>query len=189
MTKTVTGALSTAPSSNATETSKAAPRHWLLYCLGLGAAGVALHAGVRLPLHVPGHHGLEWMALLAFARLAMPGRWAATGTGTAAAAMAYLPVWGFHDPFAPLVYLVAAVVFDALCLLGAHRAPRLISASAGGLAFLVAGLIPYLLGPHGAEGGVSLGLWAWAHFAFGLTGALIGAQAGLWTARRRARER
>jgi len=175
--------LSTAPSSKATETTKA---RWLLYCLGLGAAGVALHAGVRLPLHVPGHHGLEWMALLAFARLAVPGRWAATGTGTAAAAVAYLPIWGFHDPFAPLVYLSAAVVFDALCLLGARRAPRLVSAAAGGLAFTVAGFIPFLAGPHG--GGVSPALWAWAHFAFGLTGAWVGAQAGSWAVRRAGRE-
>ena len=46
--------------------------------LALGAGIVALGEMFRLSLGMPGHHGLEAMALLATARLCTNYRWAAT---------------------------------------------------------------------------------------------------------------
>jgi Flp pilus assembly protein TadG len=46
--------------------------------LALGAGIVALGELFRFSLGMPGHHGLEAMALLATARLATNYRWAAT---------------------------------------------------------------------------------------------------------------
>jgi len=159
-----------------------------LFLLGLGAAGVVLHAGLRVPLHLPGHHGLEWMALLAFARVGTQRRWAATGAGVAACVLAYLPMWGLHDPLAPLGYLFAAVAFDAFCLCIPQRWTGVIAVSAAGaLAFAAAGLLGYFGGPHGWASGAPLGLWIWAYAGFGLTGTVIGAKTGAWAVRRAGR--
>jgi hypothetical protein len=35
-----------------------------------------LHRTLDFSLGLPGHHGLEWMTVLLFARLLSPGRWA-----------------------------------------------------------------------------------------------------------------
>lgn len=185
-TKTAHGALSTALSSNVSERHPAHTWPLALYLIALGSIGVALHATVRVPLHLPGHHGLEWMGLLAFARMTVPRRWSATAAGVAATAVAFLPVWGFHDGMAPLVYLVSAVALDALCVLIPSRfPPRLVVSLAAALAFSAAGVLTFFAGPHGAaQSGPGLGLWLWSHFGFGLAGAFIGAQLGTITMRR-----
>jgi hypothetical protein len=48
----------------------------ILLALGLGVLAVVLHAKLRIPLKMPGHHGLEFMALLIFARTTMRMKWA-----------------------------------------------------------------------------------------------------------------
>jgi len=150
--------------------------------VGLGALGVVLHASLRVPLHLPGHHGLEWMALLAFASMTIPRRWAATGVGIAATAIAFLPLWGWHDLFAPQLYLASAMFFDLFCVvLPRRQLRRTLVVLAGGLAFTAAGLIGFLVGPHGATAHAAWGLWTLMHFGFGLAGALIGMQLGAWT--------
>ena len=42
-----------------------------LLLTGLGAAAVVLHSVFRFPLQLPGHHGVEWMALIIGGRLAV----------------------------------------------------------------------------------------------------------------------
>ncbi|HKK05000.1 MAG TPA: hypothetical protein VKA50_04040 [Gammaproteobacteria bacterium] len=147
-----------------------------------------MHAGLRVPLHLPGHHGLEWMALLAFASVGTQRRWAATGVGASALVFAYLPVWGLHDPLAPLGYLVAAGAFDLLCRCIPRRWRGAVAVSAAGaLAFAGAGLLGYFSGPHGWASGAPLGIWIWAYAGFGLAGTYIGARTGAWTVRRTGR--
>lgn len=179
--KTVNGALSIAPLSNATKQRPLSGLSIGLWIAGLGALGVVLHASIRVPMHLPGHHGLEWMALLALAYMILPRRWAATGVGICATLLAYLPVWGWHDPFAPLIYLASALVFDLLCImLPKRRLRRSALVLAAGLAFAVAGLISFFVGPHGATIHTAWQLWTGMHFGFGLTGALIGIQLSAW---------
>jgi len=133
-------------------------------------------------MHLPGHHGLEWMALLAFASTSMPRRWAATGVGLSATAIALLPVWGWHLSLAPLIYLTSAMLFDLLCfILPTQRLPRSMSVFAAGVAFAVAGFINFFIGPHGAASHFAWELWFLMHFGFGLAGALIGIQLASWT--------
>lgn len=179
--KTVNGALSIAPLSNVINQRPLTELRIGLWIIGLGILGVALHAGIRVPMHLPGHHGLEWMAMLVFAATALPRRWAATGVGITATALAYLPVWGWHDPFAPLVYLVSALLFDLLCtILPGRRLHRCSVVFAAGLAFAAAGLISLLVGPHGATFHSAWQLWSLMHLGFGLAGALIGIQLSTW---------
>lgn len=90
-----------------------------LILLGLGILAAFAHATFRFPLHLPGHHGLEWMALPVIARKLSHYRWAAGVAASGAAAASLLPVLGFHDPLTPLFYLVPALALDMLC----HAAP------------------------------------------------------------------
>ena len=180
--KTVTGGLSTAPLSNDIKHQPLSAWRSALYLTGLGALGVILHASLRVPMHLPGHHGLEWMALLAFAVITVPRRWAATGAGIAAMAVAYLPVWGWHEPFAPLLYLASAVLFDLLyTILPGRRLQRISLVIAGALAFAAAGCISFFAGPHGASLHSAWDVWFGMHLGFGLAGSLIGVQIGTWT--------
>ncbi len=180
--KTVNGVSSIAPLSNVIKQQPLSDLRSGLWIVGLGVLGVVLHASIRVPMHLPGHHGLEWMALLVLASMTLPHRWAATGVGIAATAFAYLPVWGWHDPLAPLVYLASAMLFDMFCImLPRRRLRRTLMLCAGGLAFSATGLISFFLGPHGATAHAVWGLWTLMHFGFGLAGALIGMQLGAWT--------
>lgn len=84
-----------------------------LLLLGSGALAVLLHQSFRLPLGLPGHHGIEWMALLILGRSFSRFRGAGTLASLGAAGTAILPVWGAsHDPFIWLIYMVPGPVMD-----------------------------------------------------------------------------
>jgi len=72
---------------------------------------VLLEQAFRWPLQLPGHHGLEGMALLVIGRLACTNPWSATLVGASAAAAA--PFAGAdHGMLTPLFYLLPGVVLD-----------------------------------------------------------------------------
>lgn len=50
----------------------------LLILIGAGMLAIALHKVLRWPLDMPGRHGLEFMAIFVFLRLASTQTWAAT---------------------------------------------------------------------------------------------------------------
>lgn len=106
------GAWSLKRSSSSIEVRKGLAWSELLLLVGLGAGAVALHAAFRWPLRLPGHHGLEWMALLLLGRCASSYRWAASVSSVSAAAFSALPVWGFDDPFIWLIYTLPGLVID-----------------------------------------------------------------------------
>ena len=89
----------------------------------LGVVGVALHAYLRLPIKVPGHNGLLWIALLIVGRLVSQRRWAASISSTSAAAISLLPVMGFKDPLDTITLLIPGVVIDLAFLIS----PRLLA--------------------------------------------------------------
>lgn len=147
----------------------------------LGALVVVLHASVNLPLKLPGHHGLEWMALLMFGRTLSTDRHAATIVALGAAFTASLPLWGFHGMGMGLNYLLTGLIVD-----GIYRWLRQPGAAT--------------LGVTAALAHVAKPLWKWAavngmglsfgsitagvgytlltHFCFGLVGGVAGALAG-----------
>jgi len=86
-------------------------RSRLLLLLALGAGIVALGEAFRFPLGLPGHHGLEAMALLAAARLSTDHRWAATIAAISAAATAAVLGAG-HGGLVPLFYLMPGLFID-----------------------------------------------------------------------------
>lgn len=151
-----------------------------LILVGLGAAAVALHMVLRLPLHLPGRHGLEWLALLLLARQMSPLRGAATLTGASAAGLMLL-----FNPMTAPTYLVTAVLVDlGWMLFPSWRRHALLLGLLAGLAFASQPLLQLGLEPFPLT---ELGYRLATHFAFGAVGGIVGA--GLWGMRNRLRQR
>lgn len=171
--------------SNATEAPGsvfASPRLELAFLVSLGVLVVVAHASVNWPLKLPGHHGLEWMALLMFARTMSNERWAALIVATSAAGVSYVPIWGFHETSIGLSYLLTGFVADTL-----YHAFKIRHATLFGLV----GAIAHAVKPvwkwlasfgWGIEfGSVAAGVTTplVTHLAFGFVGSVAGALAGL----------
>jgi hypothetical protein len=91
-----------------------------LFLASLGVMIVVLEEVFRWPLQLPGHHGLEAMALLVLGRLSCTSPWSATLVGSSAALAAPL-VGADHGVLTPFYYLLPGLVIDA----GWHLLPRL----------------------------------------------------------------
>ncbi len=151
-----------------------------LLLMGLGAAVVVMHAAFRWDLRLPGHHGLEWMAVLILGRTTSRYRWASTVSSLTAAGLAMLPAWGFGDPFAWLTYFLPGLVIDLLYVVsGTQRSNLWFLGLLGGLALATKPLarvgISLVTGwPYGSLlYGVAYPLAT--HLLFGVLGALLGA--------------
>jgi hypothetical protein len=77
----------------------------------IGAIGVLFHAKFRLPLHIPGHWGVVYMALLFSGRLFSQKKYASSLSSIGAAFMLLLPL-GFKDPFMPVMYMLPGLCVD-----------------------------------------------------------------------------
>jgi hypothetical protein len=90
-----------------------------LFLASLGVTIVALERSFNWSLQLPGHHGLEAMALLVLARLTCTNPWSATLVGASAAVAA--PFLGAsHGVLMPLFYVLPGLVLD----LGYRLSPR-----------------------------------------------------------------
>jgi hypothetical protein len=82
-----------------------------LFLVSLGVTIVLLEQASHWKLQLPGHHGLEAMALLVLGRLSCTNSWAATIVGGSAAVAA--PLAGAdHGLLTPLFYVVPGAVLD-----------------------------------------------------------------------------
>lgn len=188
--KTLHGEARLKKSSSVTDAAAHAGGRQLLLLLCLGVAAVVLHELVRWPLNLPGHHGLEWMALLMFGRALSSHRWAATVAASGAAAASMLPVWGTAEPLVWLFYLLPGIVVDLLYVRALPRTVWLLYLGLiAALAHATKPLLRWLLAESfGWQfGSMTPDLW-WpltTHLVFGFTGGLIGACA--WQALQRRR--
>ena len=83
----------------------------LLWLVSLGVAVIALEQAFRWPLQMPGHHGIEAMALLVLGRLSCGNPWSATIVAGSAAVAA--PALGAdHGALMPLLYLLPGIGVD-----------------------------------------------------------------------------
>jgi len=106
-----TGNSSQERKSDVIETTSELSRSRFILLLALGAGIVALGEAFRFSLGLPGHHGLEAMALLATARLSTNYRWAATIAALSAAATA-AAIGAGHGGLVPILYMVPGLVID-----------------------------------------------------------------------------
>jgi hypothetical protein len=83
----------------------------LLWLLSLGVAMAVLERRFNWSLQMPGHHGIEAMALLMLGRLSCTNRWSAT-IAAASAAVAAPALGAEHGPLMPLFYLLPGALLD-----------------------------------------------------------------------------
>jgi len=97
-------------------TSKALPvNHVLIDILILtftGAVAILLRVYLRIPLNIPGHHGLEVMAILLIGRKITRLSLGSSISTLTAATFIFIPFLGFKDPFLPFIYLAMGFVID-----------------------------------------------------------------------------
>ena len=151
----------------------------ICYVLLAGIAVVALHARFHWPIKLPGHHGLEWIAILIFVRSLSTLSNAGILVASSAAAATAVPIFGFHDYDAAWGYLAAGAVCDFM-----YRVPRIRSyiialAVAGGIAHTFKPLLHWAFqaGLGIQHGSLRHGLpnLLVLHFIFGFAGGTCGA--------------
>jgi len=84
-----------------------------LLLVGSGVLVEALHQWLRLPLGLPGRHGIEWMAILILGRSLSRLPYASSLAGAGAAGCSLLAVWRMaDDPYLWLIYLLPSILMD-----------------------------------------------------------------------------
>jgi hypothetical protein len=164
------------------------PGSLALFLVALGVSSVVLPSILRSPLKLPGHHGLEWMALLMIGRTSSRYRWAAS-VSSVGAGLTALPLWGSDDPIFWLTYLLPGLVIDVgMPLARRWHEPLWSLAVLAGLAHGTKPLLRLASGaifgwPYGSLlGGLLYPLML--HSVFGAIGGLLGAGVIRLTARR-----
>ena len=79
---------------------------------GGGVLAVVLHRAYDMSLGLPGHHGMEWMALMIMGRASSRFRGAGTITSLGASLASTLPFLHGGNPFTWLFYLLPGPVMD-----------------------------------------------------------------------------
>lgn len=148
--------------------------------LALLAALIAVSkAVVNLPLHVPGHSGATWMAILLVGRALVRKPGAGTLLGFVSGILAVLIVGGKEGLLVWVKYLAPGMVMDLGGFLSGERLDHplagLLAGAAANAAKLTASLIVSLmLGIPAGYLAVGLGIAATTHIAFGALGGWLG---------------
>jgi hypothetical protein len=143
----------------------------------IGAVGVLLHARFRIPLHMSGHWGVVYMALLFSGRLYSQKKYASSLSSIGAAFMLLLPL-GFKDPFMPVMYMLPGLLLDVFYYVFRSKNHHFIFvALLSGLAYMTIPLIRMIMSiSTGLFYGSFIGGFLYPvlmHFIFGACGGLI----------------
>ena len=102
-----------------------------------GALAAFLHYRLRIPSNLPGHHGLEFMAIFVLIRLGSSIRYAASIATLGVGIFLLIPGMGASNPLNSFGYLLPGLVLDSLYLLGSKRFKMLLLISIiSGLAYM-----------------------------------------------------
>jgi hypothetical protein len=88
-----------------------------LILFSVGIISILLHARLRTPLNLPGHHGLEFMAILMAGRVTSRIKWASSISSLGIGFILLFPAFGFKDPFAGINYMFPGIVIDIIYFL------------------------------------------------------------------------
>ncbi len=145
----------------------------------LGALAMVIRAKLRIPLGLPGHHGIEFMLLIIIGKQLSKFRFAGAVSALGIVAMAFVPGFGFSDPFMALVFTVPCLLIDLFWLLfQKYEYKILLVALFAGLAYFSIPLVRTVLSTFTGVMYPSLlkGMVPFAsHFIFGATGGLVAA--------------
>jgi hypothetical protein len=151
-----------------------------LVVLALFAALVALSKVVlRMPLHVPGHSGITWMAILLVGRGLVRRPWAGTVLGFVSGIIAVAVVGGREGLLLWLKYLAPGAMMDLAALMSReHLGHPFVGAVAGAMAnaakLVTSLLVSLALGVPTGYLALGLGLSATTHVVFGALGGWLG---------------
>ena len=151
----------------------------ILLLLLIGMLAVALHAKLRIPMKLPGKHGLVFMMLMVSSRHISRFPFATSLSCLGASLLLYTNTLGFHDPFMPIVYITLGVILDVLFGISSRLDSKFwIVALAGGIGWMMIPVLRILITMvSGFPYSSMLTGFAYplaTHFFFGLTGSLIG---------------
>jgi hypothetical protein len=145
-----------------------------------GSIAIVLHARLRTPINVPGHHGIEFMTILIATRLSSKLKYASSISAIGVGIFMLFPVLGFKDPFAWFNYMLPFLMLDVfynntkslkfsklLLILGAGVAYMMVPLSRL-LISLVSGYTYPVFLKHGMISPV------FTFFIFGLAGGILG---------------
>lgn len=85
-----------------------------LILFGISVIAIMLHARLRSPINIPGHHGLEFMALLMAGRVASNIKWASSVSSLGIGLVLLFPAFGFSDPFMGINFMFPGIIIDLL---------------------------------------------------------------------------
>ncbi len=166
--------------------SRTFPTDWTLnwgealLLIGSGVIAVVFHRAFDISLGLPGHHGLEWIALLIIGRMSSRFRGASTLTSVGASLASTLPFLQGRNPYEWVFYLPPGLAMD----FAFRYLPRLTNqlwflVLLGGFAFVTKPAVQLTINlitgwPLGSfRFGI---LYPFAgHLLFGMIGALLGA--------------
>ncbi len=111
----------------------------LLFLAGILA--IVLHERLRNPINIPGHHGIEFMAIILAVRLTSKMKWAASISALGIGIFILFPVLGFKDPMMGFNYMLPCFFMDlAYNFVPTKKYRNLILVFAAGLGYM---LIPF----------------------------------------------
>lgn len=146
----------------------------------LAALLVGTKIVLNLPLRVPGHSGIFWMAYLVIGRGLVRKRGAGTLLGLVSGLLAVLIVGGREGLLVWVKYFAPGVVMDIGAIMSRDRLDSalwgtLIGATANAAKLTASLIVSLLLGIPAGYLAIGLGLAAVSHVAFGAIGGWLGA--------------
>ena len=145
-----------------------------------GVLATTLHAYLRVPLGIPGHNGLIFMAVMVFGRSFINKPMSGLVSCLGASTVLYLNVIGMKDPYIYFPYLAMGVVFDLLGIIYVSEKWRfLLVGIVAGVAFTCIPFFRYIVQSAGiyAYGSLlkhGLAVTVISHFAFAFGGGVLG---------------
>lgn len=153
----------------------------ILFLFVLGISAILLRSYLRIPLGIPGRHGLEFMALIMIGRRISKIPFASVIAMLGATTFMFVPFIGVKDPFLPVIYILMGVVLDTLYFVFRNPSNRLaILTLIGGLSYMIIPisrlgiyLFTGVLDHSFIKSGFIIPVLS--HFVSGAAGALLGA--------------
>ncbi len=110
----------------------------IILLMGAGVLAIVLHARLRTPINIPGHHGIEFMAIILAARLSSKIKWASSISALGIGIFLFFPVLGFKDPMMGFNYMLPCFMIDlAYNFVQNKKYRNLILALAAGLGYML----------------------------------------------------
>ncbi len=111
-----------------------------------GAFAMFIHVRVKYGLHIPGNHGLDFMAILMAGRMVSKLRYSSIFMALGIGVMIMLPFMGFKNPVSAIGYMLPVFVLDFIYSnLSENRRKGWLMAVFGGLSYMMVPLFRIIL--------------------------------------------